>query len=416
MQEGGDNLMSDTTDLDLFIGSKSSYEKHLRTNNIESEDAEDIKSSNSKESEKRKNVAVLSKETLKPISDDMLNILKRTRTIHDYNTVYMQSSLEFYDEYYNDNEASEELKAARQIRRVYRVYLDYIKAIDIRNAYIDTLIEKYGGEDTFQSKLSMGLVKDWIPKMPILSKKCPDYEMYLSGLIPIESETLPEGTTQEVIDSMQKELDGVELEESFDIETCIGMVDDYNEYVESIYNEYGLGRNSKSNTVTISDLEELNKVFKSWYKPDTGETEQIMFKNAPENIKKRFLEYCSFNEPGLLNKVGHGEEIEPELPDMNEMVYDEKTGKNMTRKELMQRQTIRLMAQNGWSESRLLNYSNVGSRLEKMKRKKKVSRKRKRPSNELFDDIMNSPTGADPIYSDNEYMSDAFLRLMRGED
>lgn len=407
--------MSETDVLDLFIGTKSSYEKHKRENNIDI-DEPDEDSQVEKKEKVNGNVAVLSKETLKPIDDETMTILKRTRTAHSYDTVYMQSSLEFYDEYYNNLEMSPELKAARQIRRVYKVYEDYLNALDIRNEYIDSLIDKYGGGDEFQRKMSLGLVKDWIPKMPILSKRCPDYEMYLTGLLPIKAKTLPEGTVNDIMESMQEELKDVELIETYDVETSIGLINDYERYVESAYAEYGYISN-KSSSVTISDLNELNRIFKSWYKPENGKVEQVLFKNAPENIRKRFMNYCAFNEPGLLYKLGNGGDLEDEGLDMNELVHDSISNKSMTRRELIQRQNIRLLAKYGWSESRLLNYSNVGSKLEKLARKKKVGRKRKRSSTEFsdFDDVMNSPTGMDPIYSENNYMSEAFLNLMRGD-
>ena len=405
--------MSDVTDLDLFIGSKSSYEKLKREKNIveENNEPEDSHESSKKQIQ---NVAVLSKETLKEIDDDMMTILKRTRTVHDFSTVYMQSSVEFYDEYYNDTEMSDELKAARQIRRVYKIYADYLKAVEVRNNYIDWLIDKYGGEDEFQRKMSLGMVRDWIPKMPVLSKRCPEYEMYLSGMIPTKSETLPEGAINHFMESMEEDMKDIGIEQTFSIETNIGSVNRYDDYMDTMYSEYGIS-NKRSNTVTISDLDNLNKIFASWYKPETGKVETELFRNAPENIRKRFEEACSYNEPGLLTKLNNGGEIEdPEL-DMKEMVHDSVTGRTMTREELMKRQSTRLFADLGWSESRLLNYANVGSKLERMSRKKKANKKRKRASTEIIDDFMNSPTGVDPIYSENDYLSSAFMELMRGE-
>lgn len=407
-------MSDDYGQLDLFLGSKSSYEKYKRDNMIQEDDADE---SNGKSPIEKveSSVTVLSKDTLKEISDDMMIILKRTRCAHDYTEVYMQSSLDFYDEFYNNTEISDELKAARQIRRVYKNYTDYLAAIEIRNNYIDSLIEKYGGSDEFQKKLSIGLVQDWIPVLPILSKRSSDYDLYLSGILPMESDTLPEGTICDIMEEMQKEIEDVPVEEGFGVETSIGMMRQYEEYVDGAYSKWNVTRG----TTTVNDLKELNEVFKSWYKPDTGDTgKREIFKNAPENIKKRFLEYCPYNEPGLLTRIANGEEIEEPIPDQNEMVRDEKTGRSMTRHELDQRETIRLLAENGWSESRLLNYSNVGSRLERMTRKKKASKKRnKRPgSGSALDDFfIDSPNGIDPTYAENDYMSNAFMSLMRGD-
>lgn len=401
--------------MDLFIGSKSSYEKYKRDNRIQTDDTEEINDGDKPLNKVESTVTVLSKDTLKEISEDMMTILKRTRCAHDYTEVYMQSSLDFYDEFYNDTEITEELKAARQIRRVYKNYADYLVAIEVRNNYIDTLVEKYGGADEFQRKMSIGLVQDWIPVLPILSKRSNDYELYLSGILPVTPETLPEGTICKIMEALQEEVEGVDVEEGFGTETSIGMIRGYEEYVDDAYSKWNVRRGS----ATVDDLRELNEVFKSWYKPDNGDNgKHEIFKNAPENIQKRFFEYCSYNEPGLLAKLASGEELEEVVPDQNEMVRDEKTGRSMTRHELEQRETIRLLKEFGWSESRLLNYSNVGSRLERMTRKKKASKKRrKRPGNEnhMDDFFMNSPEGMDPTYSENDYMSDAFMSLMRGD-
>ena len=141
------------TELDLFVGSKRSYESYKRENKIKDDESSKEDELITKPKKENSKVAVLSKSTLKEISDDMLSILKRTRCAHDYEEVYMQSSLDFYDEFYNDTSISDEMKAVRQIRHVYKNYTDYLTAVEIRNQYIDSLIEKYGGEVAFQKKL-----------------------------------------------------------------------------------------------------------------------------------------------------------------------------------------------------------------------------------------------------------------------
>lgn len=402
------------TELDLFVGSKKSYQTYKRENKIQDDEPldEEPVSTNTNSS----NVAVLSKNTLKEISDDMLSILKRTRCAHDYTEVYMQSSLEFYDEFYNDTNITDEMKAVRQIRHVYKNYADYLSAVEIRNQYIDSLIDKYGGETEFQRKLTMGLVSDWIPSMPRMSKRSDEYELYLTGMVPAVTKTQPEGTIKAVLEAMQEDVKDLELETGYGVVSSIGVIRDYDEYMDSAFSDYGYNRGS--NSVSFSDLDQLNQIFKSWYKEDDGTTNHELFKNAPENIKKRFYEHCAFNEPGLLSRIASGEELEEPLPDPNEMVRDEVSGKSMTRRELQQRETIRLLAKNGWSESRLLNYSKVGSSLERMTRKRRASKKRKKRSGTTEYDMfsaMNSPMGLDPTYAENDYLSDAFLGLMKGD-
>ena len=273
-----------------------------------------------------------------------------------------------------------------------------------------------GNEEAFYNKMSMGLVKDWIPPSPVLSKKSPDYELYTMGMIPFETETLSMDKTEKLFKDLQEECEDEVLGKSFDVETSIGVINAYNKYVDSAYGIYSSssGRNGYKST-TVSDLEELNQVFRSWYKKDNNGSGEIeFFKNAPENIKKRFYDYCSYDNPGLLAKMARGEEIETPEPNLNEMIHDNVTGRSMTRREFNEREFIRTMAKNGWSESRLLNYMNVGSKLERMKRNKpKKKKKRSMTIDEELFDAMNSPYGMDGMYSDGDSLSDLFTNLMR---
>lgn len=409
-----EQTIDESVDLDLFVGSKDSYKRMAeKSHKVVEEDSEDSPNKQSLD-KKNPNRVVLSKDTLTQIDEETLTILRRTRCVHDTEDVYMQASLEFYDEYYNDTEASPELKKARQIRRVYRRYADYLEASRIRTEYIDSLIDKYG-EDTFIQKMQMGMIKDWIPPIPIMSKKSDDYDMFVSGIMPMTMKTLPEGTAKEVLDAMSEELEDVELIRECDVETSIAFAKFVEESMEdSTYRSYNYSDN------TVQNLAALNNIFKSWYKPDKKE-EHELFRNAPENIRKRFLEQAAFNQPGLLDKIMHGEEIEEPLPDMNQMVNDPVTGRTMTRGEFEKRQVIRFLVNSGWNESRLLNYQRVGSELERKPRKKKAAKKRRGPKtvNEIsgmYGNFMNEPSGdIDPMYSDNELLMDSLRHLMRGD-
>lgn len=413
-----DQNTDESIDLDLFVGSKDSYRKMAEKSHKVVKD-DDTDSPNDKKSldKKNPNRVILSKDTLTQIDEETLTILRRTRCVHETEDVYMQASLEFYDEYYNDVDASPELKKARQIRRVYRRYSDYLEATQIRTEYIDSLIDKYG-EDTFIQKMQLGMIKDWIPPIPIMSKKSDDYDMFVSGILPMETETLPEGTVVEVLDAMNEELDsnGAELIKGCDVETSITFakfVED--ELEDNSYRRYNYSDN------TVQNLAALNDVFRSWYKPDNKE-QQELFRNAPENIRKRFLEQSAFNNPGLLDKIMHGEEIEEPLPDMNQMVNDPVTGRTMTRGEYEKRQVIRFLVSSGWSESRLMNYQKVGSDLERRSKKRRTNKKKRRgpeSMNEvsgLYGNFMNEPTGdIDPMYSENELLMDSLRQLMKGD-
>ncbi len=396
-------------DLNIFFGDTNSYEEYKKTHNITDTDDDE---ENQQEEEKEKIVPkmVLSKETLKKIDDETMKILRRTRCVNDYEEVFMQSSMEFYDEYYLKEDVPPELIKARAVRRIYRDYSKYLNAIKDRNAYIDTLIEKYG-EDKFLKNLSLGLINEWIPPMPILSRRAKDYDLYLAGIIPTEKESLPDDALFTVMDGLREELGDVELIQMSGPETSIGEIN----LVNSISaNTEGCYRGSYG-TSGVQNLDELNKIFHSWYKSDkTSDGERQFFKNAPENLRKRFDEWSAYNERGLLARIANGEQIEEEPVNMNETVYDEKTERPMTRREFEQRQVIRFLGKHGWSESRLLNYQNIGSALEKGQRKRK-SRRRKRIGADEIDmsSFYNDDTGLDPMYSENEAILDSIYNLMR---
>lgn len=398
--------MPDSSEWDgvVFAGTKQSQREFNRAHHID-ETPEEAKKVSDDKTVKPK--TVLSKDTLKELDEESLRILKRTRCANDYLSVYMQSSLDFYDRYYNETNVSPELKAARQIRRMYRSYDDYLVALNIRTAYLDSLVDKYG-EDEFLKKLQMGILQDWIPPMPLLSKNAEDYDLFKAGLSPMAvCETLPDEAIDHLVEKMQEDFEGTEIDDMGGTETSFGMIREIVNMEESTDRQ-----------VNVSDLEELAREFKSWYKADAkAETGKEMFKNAPENIMKRFLEQRPYMHPGLLDKIMCGEIIEDELINLNESVRDEKLGRTMSRGELMRRETIRVLADAGWSESRLLKYQEVGSSLARTARKRKPRRKRSGNgvSNDELVNFMNAPDGIDPIYADSEELLSAFDGLMRGD-
>ena len=419
MSDSNDNKESGSIDLDLFVGSTKSYNEFKRKHQIADTEEEkreaELERVGKKQGSSGSSKTVLSKETLTKIDDETMTILRRTRCVNDFEEVFMQSSLSFYDQYYNDTEATPELKAARQIRRLYTSsYSEYLEAVQIRNEYIDTLVEKYGGENAFMQKYQAGLVREWIPPVPKLSKRADDYELYLTGIIPTSCETLPEEEKKRIMEKIMEEASDMEVDESGGVETSYGEIKAVLEMIDEEYNGGYYNRGGYSSE--IRSLEELNRVFKSWYKTDDGEVKHELFKNAPENIQKRFDEWRAYREPGLLARLGRGEEIEQPQINMNEQVHDEVTGRTMTRQEYENRRLIRFLGENGWSESRLLKYQNMSSSLDNMKRKTRANKKRKR-NNYDDDDIsyVVDTTGVDPMYSENEDVLNILSGLMRGD-
>lgn len=79
---------------------------------------------------------------------------------------------DFGDSYHRlDNEPSSELERdVRRIRRRYRAFDEYKKAMSIYVEYMDKLAEKYGGQSRFKTRLESNTVFEYIPPLPKLKK------------------------------------------------------------------------------------------------------------------------------------------------------------------------------------------------------------------------------------------------------
>ena len=79
---------------------------------------------------------------------------------------------DFGDSYHRlDNEPSSELERdVRRIRRRYRAFDEYKKAMSIYVEYMDKLADKYGGHNTFKTRLQANTVFEYIPPRPKLKK------------------------------------------------------------------------------------------------------------------------------------------------------------------------------------------------------------------------------------------------------
>lgn len=86
-----------------------------------------------------------------------------------YLTVFVN---DFNDSYHRmDNEPNTDLeKAARKIRRRYKSFQEYRKAMAIYNEYMDILIESYGSLKYFITRLESKTVFQYIPPRPRLKK------------------------------------------------------------------------------------------------------------------------------------------------------------------------------------------------------------------------------------------------------
>ena len=79
---------------------------------------------------------------------------------------------DFGDGYHKlNNDPSNDLeRAVRKIRRRYRAFDDYKRALGIYFEYMDTLANKYGGHKHFQIRMESNTVFEYIPPLPKLKK------------------------------------------------------------------------------------------------------------------------------------------------------------------------------------------------------------------------------------------------------
>ena len=406
----------------LFIGTQDAYEEFKAKHGIKEDRTVEEEHPEEPKVVSRPKLS-LSTSNLELLSEEMTTILRRTRLVHDYNTVYMQSSLDFYDEFYNasPDEVSEEVKRARGIRRVYRDYSKWLEAMDAYYAYIDYLIDKHG-EENFEYKVRVGMIKEWLPPKPRLSKSAEDYDLYEAGIIPTISPTLPEEVITEIYNKLMEELkpetDKVEM---------VGGVEVSNDIIETVQKRLDSSLETSYRSLRTSSpcgsFEDVSRLFRSWYRDDrSASSSSSLFRNAPENIRKRVEEdEIYFVARGLLTRIASGEPIDDEVAENpNEMVVDPVTSKTMPRSEYNTRECIRFMSNYGWDPNRLL-LVNSNSKMDKARLRveanKKNGRKKRRPKPQPdLSDMYDADTfGIDPMYSEQEGLMESVFGLMKGD-
>lgn len=91
-----------------------------------------------------------------------------------------------FDDHYYERAMSmnPKIQAVMNLRRKYSNYFDYLDALNIYEAYIDEMIEKYGSKGLYISSVELGLCEDIIPIKPKLKNKRVNREFLRSGIIP----------------------------------------------------------------------------------------------------------------------------------------------------------------------------------------------------------------------------------------
>ena len=158
--------------MEIVIGDKDAKLKYFKSKGVDTSqiEAEDGKKKDDSTSKK----IIIDVDSAEPLTEEELRMLTRTRNRHDPHEVYMQSDVSFYDAFYSssddlDGELSEE---AHRIRRVYKNYKEYLMAMDIRDQYIEMLLDEKFGGDVEKFKLTMGVDNPpyWVPPMPICTR------------------------------------------------------------------------------------------------------------------------------------------------------------------------------------------------------------------------------------------------------
>lgn len=87
----------------------------------------------------------------------------------DVGVIYVN---DFGDGYHklNTDPSNDLERAVRKIRRRYRAFDDYKKALSVYFEYMDTLAHKYGGHKHFQMRMESNTVFEYIPPLPKLKK------------------------------------------------------------------------------------------------------------------------------------------------------------------------------------------------------------------------------------------------------
>jgi hypothetical protein len=387
----------------LFFGTKTEYQSFKKNTGIVLDHAEE-QQKNDKNSAPR---TVIKSDDTTMIDQEILDLLKRTRHRQPVDIVYMQSDISFYDTFYNADDSQDELTLeARGIKRVYKNYPKYLYAMYIREMYMDRLESKYPNLVIFQSLMAKGLLDDWVPPLPIYSTRADDYEESLTGVnTSDEFEWKDDDIIKIISDNLNEMVDDVsEIGIDTDVLTDIMFIRVANGDGSKDYRSKNV-----TSSINISELESLQRMFKSWYKPEDVDSEfdklGDVFKNTPAKIRERYYLSLTPDMTGLLDKAMRYESLDSEFLDENEMVFDSVTNKPMSRKELGKRNLIRFLGDAGWDTVKLMREMNVGSNYERSKLNDK-NRNKKKPgsvvtesdkpweneSYDIYGDPMNSET------------------------
>ena len=342
------------------------------------------------------------------VLDSEFALLDNVLIRDDPEVIYMQQDVGFYDSYYlSEVRIDDDLLAeARKIRRIYRNYTKYMYACYIREKYLSCIEEKYKLDTVLKYTGSETIVipRDvFIPPYPIYSKNAEDYEKVMNGNYLPDEDTEFEMPSTEEIEELMDSLLSYTGRDTMDISSVPGGIETYRPVLEFYDNDdiSHSSRYSHPSSVSITDLDALQKMIRSWHKKEEADEEQtrarIPFPKSEEGVRQQYMDELAYYI------ADHIDDANKE-PDENEMVYDEVTRKPMTRKELQRRKFLRMLSEDcGWDMVKLMSQLNVGSKMERkiLRNKKKNKKKAKKKAA----DIMSSLMGTSVDYDDNQSMT-----------
>lgn len=104
---------------------------------------------------------------------------------------------DFEDNYYEKSIVKDSLSLeARGLRRKYSDFFKYMDAIQVYNAYMDMLVEKYGGKRVIKNAIKEDMMEDFVPAKPKLKNSRKNREYMKSVLQPSRKEKIDQPTDE----------------------------------------------------------------------------------------------------------------------------------------------------------------------------------------------------------------------------
>lgn len=371
--------------MEIVIGDKDAKLKYFKSKGVDTSqiEAEDGKKKDDSTSKK----IIIDVDSAEPLTEEELRMLTRTRNRHDPHEVYMQSDVSFYDAFYSssddlDGELSEE---AHRIRRVYKNYKEYLMAMDIRDQYIEMLLDEKFGGDVEKFKLTMGLENPpyWVPPMPICTRSArkkatvgnrydPYGIMTPVNFVPDEKscKRAMEVLAQDRINAIG-ECDADRGEEHVSVYTDV--CTDYR-VIQDVNENFNESTSSSGSGGYRDNLQsQFDDIIKGWYQDEKKldeKKESRAFYYSEDAIRERYLREGYECLPKDLDKIMFDPNYIPEdeREDWDETVYDPGTGRAMSKQEAYKRNLIRTLSKIGYNDLHLMEVLDVGTRVERARK------------------------------------------------